>query len=182
MLSVALAMDCFAVAVASSVAYGKYQPLKILRMALSFGLFQGVMPLLGWLLGVSFVDFITGIDHWLAFVILGYLGSKMIYENIKSGDTCEESTKSPYSSIRMLLSLSVATSIDALATGIIFVPLGNLIFSAAAIIFTGSFVFTIIGCILGVAFGKKMNVKIEIIGGLILIGIGVKILIEHLFF
>lgn len=182
MLSIALAMDCFAVSMASSVSYGRYEPWKILRMTLFFGLFQGFMPVVGWLLGVGFVDVITRIDHWLAFGILGYLGCKMIYENIKSKDDEKTPTKSPYSSFKMLLSLSVATSIDALATGIIFVSCGNLIFKASIIIFLGSFIFTIIGCILGLTLGKKLNIKIEIIGGLILIGIGFKILIEHLFY
>ena len=183
LIAVGLAMDCFAVSIASSICYGKYNWPKIVRMALFFGLFQGGMPLIGWACGISFAEFIHSIDHWLALGILGFLGGKMIYESFKSDDeddvVCE--SKSPYGSLRMVTILAVATSIDALATGLIFVPLGNLMFSASGIIAVVSFLFTIVGCVLGVTFGKRIKFNVEAIGGAILIGIGFKIFIEHMF-
>lgn len=181
LIAVGLAMDCFAVSIASSVCYGRYNWLKILRMALFFGLFQGFMPLIGWACGISFAEFIHSIDHWLALGILGFLGGKMIYESFQDeeDDICD--TKTPYGSISMLITLAIATSIDALATGLIFVPLGNLMYSASAIIALVSFLFTIVGCVLGITFGKRIKFNVEAIGGLILIGIGLKIFIEHMF-
>lgn len=181
LIAIGLAMDCFAVSIASSICYGKYNWPKIVRMALFFGLFQGGMPLIGWACGISFAEFIHSIDHWLALGILGFLGGKMIYESFKDDDeddvVCE--AKSPYGSLRMVTILAVATSIDALATGLIFVPLGNLMFSASGIIAVVSFLFTIVGCVLGVAFGKRIKFNVEAIGGAILIAIGLKIFIEH---
>lgn len=183
LIAVGLAMDCFAVSIASSVCYGRYNWLKILRMALFFGLFQGGMPLIGWACGISFAEFMHSIDHWLALGILGFLGGKMIYESFKDDDEEEEmcDAKTPYGSISMLITLAIATSIDALATGLIFVPLGNLMYSASAIIALVSFLFTIVGCVLGITFGKRIKFNVEAIGGLILIGIGLKIFIEHMF-
>ena len=141
LIAVGLAMDCFAVSIASSICYGRYNWPKILRMALFFGLFQGGMPLIGWACGISFAEFIHSIDHWLALGILGFLGGKMIYESFKDDEEegmCD--AKSPYGSLRMVTILAVATSIDALATGLIFVPLGNLMFSASGIIAIVSFI------------------------------------------
>ena len=181
LIAVGLAMDCFAVAIASSVSYGHYNWPKMLRMGLFFGLFQGVMPLFGWLAGVSFAAQITAIDHWLAFVILGYLGVKMGVEGFKKNDNdtcCHKNT--PFGSFKMLITLSFATSIDALATGLIFVPMGHLIYTASGIIALVSLVFTILGCIIGITFGKRFKINVELIGGLILFAIGTKILIEHL--
>lgn len=181
LIAVGLAMDCFAVSIASSICYGKYNWPKIVRMALFFGLFQGGMPLIGWACGISFAEFIHSIDHWLALGILGFLGGKMIYESFNDDDgddvVCE--AKSPYGSLRMVTILAVATSIDALATGLIFVPLGNLMFSASGIIAIVSFLFTIVGCVLGITFGKRIKFNVEAIGGAILIAIGLKIFIEH---
>lgn len=179
LISIGLAMDCFAVSIASSIAYGRYDWPKILRMALFFGFFQGAMPFIGWFAGVWFADFIGKIDHWLAFVILGFLGGKMIVGSLKKDAPADEK-KSPFGSMRMLLVMAVATSIDALATGLIFVPLGNFIYQAVAVIALGSFIFTILGCIIGVSFGKRFKLNVELIGGLILFGIGLKILLEHL--
>lgn len=181
LIAVGLAMDCFAVSIASSVAHGRYDWLKILRMAFMFGLFQGLMPLIGWLIGVNFASIIERFSHWVAFVILGYLGGKMIYESLKPKEEAGSDRHSPYNSMKMLLMLSVATSIDALASGLIFVPMGNFIFYASSIIFLSSFLFTIVGCVIGVSFGKRFKINVEAIGGCILILIGAKILIEHLF-
>lgn len=180
LIAVGLAMDCFAVSIASSICYGRYNWPKIVRMALFFGLFQGGMPLIGWACGISFAEFIHRIDHWLALGILGFLGGKMIYESFKDDEEEEMcDAKSPYGSLRMVTILAVATSIDALATGLIFVPLGNLMFSASGIIAIVSFLFTFVGCVLGVTFGKRIKFNVEAIGGVILICIGLKIFIEH---
>ena len=183
LIAIGLAMDCFAVSIASSICHGRLDWPKIVRMALFFGLFQGGMSLIGWACGISFAEFIHSIDHWLALGILGFLGGKMIYESLKDDDeddvVCE--AQSPYGSLRMVTILAVATSIDALATGLIFVPLGNLMFSASGIIAIVSFLFTLVGCVLGVTFGKRIKFNVEAIGGAILIGIGLKIFIEHMF-
>lgn len=181
LIAVGLAMDCFAVAIASSMSYGCYNWPKIVRMSFFFGLFQGVMPLLGWLVGVNFAVQITAIDHWLAFVILGYLGVKMAIDSFKKTDAdvcCYE--KTPFGSFTMLITLSIATSIDALATGLIFVPMGDIIYTASAIIALGSFIFTLLGAIIGISFGKRFKINVELIGGVILFAIGTKLLIEHL--
>ncbi|MDD3406051.1 MAG: manganese efflux pump [Sphingobacteriia bacterium] len=181
LISIGLAMDCFAVSIASSIAYGRYNWAKMLRMAFFFAFFQGAMPFIGWLAGVSFAEQITRIDHWLAFVILAYLGGKMIYGSLKKKQEdvcCDKNT--PFGSLKMLIILSFATSIDALATGLIFVPFGNLIYTAVGIIALGSFLFTIVGCVIGIMFGKKFKINVELIGGIILFGIGTKILVEHL--
>ncbi|MDD7528891.1 MAG: manganese efflux pump MntP family protein [Bacteroidales bacterium] len=178
LLSVGLAMDCFAVSIASSVAHGCYDWPKILRMAVTFGFFQGAMPLIGWLAGVGFAEQIAKIDHWLAFGILGFLGGKMAFESLR-GDAHDD-TRTPFGSLKMLLLMAVATSIDALATGLIFVPLGNLVYTAVGIIALGSFLFTLAGCVVGITFGKRFKLNVELIGGIILFGIGLKILIEHL--
>jgi len=180
LIAVGLAMDCFAVSIASSVSYGHYNWLKMLRMALFFGLFQGIMPFIGWLAGVSFAEQITSIDHWLAFVILGYLGVKMGVESFKKKETCCQKN-TPFGSFKMLITLSFATSIDALATGVIFIPMGHLIYKASIIIALVSFLFTTIGCVIGITFGKRFKINVELIGGIILFAIGTKILIEHLF-
>ncbi len=171
-------MDCFAVAIASSMSYGRYNWLKIVRMALFFGVFQGVMPFIGWLAGVSFAEHIAPFDHWIAFVILGYLGIKMGVESFKKEPDNDKST--PFGSYKMLIALSFATSIDALATGLIFVPMGDVIYTASSLIALGSFLFTISGCVIGISFGKRFKLNVELIGGIILFLIGTKILIEHL--
>lgn len=178
LIAVGLAMDCFAVAIASSMSYGRYNWLKIVRMAFFFGVFQGVMPFIGWLAGVSFAEHIAPFDHWVAFVILGFLGIKMAIESFKKESDDDKST--PFGSYKMLIALSFATSIDALATGLIFVPMGHLIYTASGIIALVSLVFTILGCIIGITFGKRFKINVELIGGLILFAIGTKILIEHL--
>ena len=105
----------------------------------------------------------------------------MIYESFQDEEDEVCDTKTPYGSISMLITLAVATSIDALATGLIFVPLGNLMYSASVIIAIVSFLFTVVGCVLGITFGKRIKFNVEAIGGIILVGIGLKIFIEHMF-
>ena len=179
LIAIGLAMDCFAVATASSMALGRYDWAKMLRMALMFSLFQTAMPLIGYLAGVHFSATFIKIDHWVAFIILGLLGGKMIWSSLKKNKQ-DELKHSPFTSWGSLLLLSVATSIDALATGLIFVPYHHLIYKVLIVIAIVSFGMTILGCFIGVQFGKRFKLNVELIGGLILIGIGVNILFEHI--
>jgi len=180
LLAVGLAMDCFAVSVTAGMTTDKPIFLQRLKMATMFGLFQAVMPLFGFLAGKGFAKQIQLIDHWLAFVILLFIGGKMLYEDLKPQKTkSEEKTKNIFQ-WHILLSLAVATSIDALATGLIFVPFENKIWWAMAIIGFCSFLFSFIGSYLGTYCSGKIRFRAELLGGIILIIIGTKILIEHL--
>lgn len=180
LLSIGLAMDCLAISIAGSIGYGRYNWPRILLIALFFGGFQGFMPVIGWAVGVNFVNIIGAYDHWIALGILGFIGTKMIIESFKDGDG--ESKYTPYGSLKMLIILSIADSIDALATGLLFITCSDILALGASIIALGSFVITIIGCVIGIEFGRRFKVNVNLIGGLILIGIGVKIFCEHTFF
>jgi len=172
-----LAMDAFAVSIASGAAI---KPLKIhnaFKIALYFGLFQALMPLVGWLTGLALRDFISSIDHWVAFFILFVIGSKMIYESTKLKT---EGKKNNPLSTRLLLSLSVATSIDALAVGVSIAFLKVFILTPIIAIGMVTFFLSYIGVFVGNKSGHFFENKIEIIGGFILIFIGLKILVEHL--
>ncbi len=172
-----LAMDAFAVSITSGLTIKSLKINNALRIAIFFGLFQAIMPLIGWLAGLSFRDFISGVDHWIAFGLLSIIGCKMIYESSKM----ELSNKriNPLN-VYVLLMLSFATSIDALAVGLSLSFLNVSIALPAIIIGIVTFLLSIFGVYLGNRFGHYFERKIEIIGGLILIGIGIKILIEHL--
>ncbi len=177
LIALGLAMDAFAVSVAHGVSTKKSNTKDAFRMAFSFGLFQMFMPLLGWLGGVNLSAAIAGFDHWVAFGLLCVIGGKMIYESARSKTS--ETIQKPLS-IRFLLVLSIATSIDALAVGLSFAFLR--VSLAIPILAIG--VVTFLLSLMGVTFGCKLEDffenKIEVIGGLALIGIGVKILLEHL--
>lgn len=175
-LAVGLSMDAFAVSVCKGLAMPKISFKKAAIVGLWFGGFQALMPALGYLLGVQFQDKITAIDHWIAFVLLAIIGANMIREAC-SGE-CE--TESGSLDIRTMFLLAVATSIDALAVGITFAFLNVQI--AAAVLFIGVTTFTIsaVGVKIGNVFGTKYKSKAEFAGGLILILLGVKILLEHL--
>ena len=179
LIAIALAMDCFAVSIANGIALKKVKLLPILKIAFLFGLFQGIMPVLGWAAGISFRSLIERWDHWIASIILTILGLKMIREGFseKKEVPCyaEQGWKS-------LILLAIATSIDALATGIMFVPFPPIFLKAIIIIGVVSFIFSILGNFIGLFFGKKFNLKVEILGGLVLIGIGIKIFVEHTLF
>lgn len=181
LLAIGLAMDCFAVSVTSGATISKPAFSMRLRMAVLFGLFQAVMPLFGFLAGKGFAQQIQHIDHWLAFGILLIIGGKMIYEDVTSYKKAEtgQKTKNMFQWY-VLLSLALATSIDALATGLIFVPFENTIWIAMLIIGLCSFLFSLIGSYFGTYFGRKLRFRAELLGGIILIIIGTKILIEHL--
>ena len=178
-LSIGLAMDCFAVSVSKGICAKQFHFGLTLRMALLFGLFQAVMPLIGFLASISFTRQIETFDHWLAFIFLFLIGTKMIIEGFKSHDPDCTATVNPFR-WPTLIALSFATSIDALATGIVFVSCPEMIWKAIAIIGISSLSFTFLGMYIGIHFGRRFHLKVEVIGGFILIGIGLKILLEHL--
>ncbi len=178
-IAVGLAMDAFVVSIVSGGAYRQLHVKHALRMALFFGAFQAFMPLIGSLAGLSFRDYIADYDHWIAFALLAAVGFKMIYESFKIKSV--EENLDP-SKVFVLLILSVATSIDALAVGITLSIITSSIISAAAIIGLITFALSYAGVLIGKKFGHFFENKIEALGGFVLIGIGVKILCEHLFF
>jgi len=176
LLGLGLSMDCFAVSLTIGTTH-KLHWRDILKMALLFGIFQGVMPLIGWAIGSSFKSLIQSIDHWLAFGILAFIGFRMIVESFR----LKKSKKIlDISKISVLVSLAVATSIDALATGVGFGFIQVNILKAILIITIITFIVTIIGARLG----SKSNVIparwAELVGGIVLILIGLKILLNHL--
>ena len=181
LLAVALAMDCFAVSIASGIILKRLRWATFFTMAFFFGLFQGGMPLIGWGLTRWASGITEAWDHWIAFALLLFLGGKMIYEHFTAKD--EEAAFSP-TRLAVILTLSVATSIDALAVGISFACLGlsnvKSILLPIVIIGIVSFLFSLLGSILGATMGKRLKLHAELWGGILLIIIGVKILIEHL--
>lgn len=183
MLAVALAMDCFTVSIVSGVIVRRWLWGMILRIALLFGLFQALMPLIGWLATSHFSAQLEFIDHWIAFGLLAFIGGKMIRESLAPEE--EEKLFDP-KSLQTQLLLAIATSIDALAVGISFACTGYKSLDQLAypllVIGLVSFLFSIFGYRLGVRFGKAIarKLKPELLGGIILIAIGIKILITHL--
>jgi putative Mn2+ efflux pump MntP len=181
LLAIALAMDCFAVSIASGILLKRIQWSTFLTMAFFFGLFQGGMPLIGWTLVKFASKYTEQWDHWIAFTLLLFIGGKMIYEHFTASE--EKEGFSPTRLI-VILTLAIATSIDALAIGISFACLGitNLqsILISISVIGLVSFLFSILGSILGAKVGKRLNLRAELLGGTLLIAIGTKILIEHL--
>ena len=180
LLGVGLSMDAFAVSVCKGLGMRKLNKKQAVIIGLYFGGFQALMPLIGWLLGSQFQKYITSIDHWIAFILLGFIGGKMIMSRREWNE--EESIEVTMLQIdhKNMLVLAVATSIDALAVGITFAFLNTPIIEAISIIGITTFVLSIIGVIVGNFFGSKYKSKAEFIGGLILVLLGVKILLEHL--
>jgi putative Mn2+ efflux pump MntP len=177
-MALGLAMDAFAVSIVSGAAYKQLQIKHALRMAIFFGGFQAFMPLVGSLAGLTVRQYAAGYDHWIAFGLLIAVGGKMIYESFK----ISQAEKMNPSSILILLALSVATSIDALAVGITLPFLRLSVTTAAAIIGTVTFILSYLGVFIGKKFGRLFENKIEAAGGLVLVSLGTKILVQHLFF
>ena len=176
-IAVGLAMDAFAVSVITGSVYKEFKLRHALRMAMFFGAFQAVMPIIGFLAGLGLMRYIAPYDHWIAFALLCFVGGKMIYESFKI--EAAERDRNP-ANLAVLLILSFATSIDALAVGITLSLLKAPIALAVTTIGLVTFVLSYGGVFVGKRFGHFFESRIEIIGGLILIGIGVKILVEHL--
>lgn len=190
-IAVALAMDAFSVAITSGIILKKAKFGAMAKIGLFFGGFQFLMPCAGYLLASMFSKLITSCDHWIAFILLAFIGGKMIYEAVKGEDEAEE-IKNPLDN-KLLTMLAIATSIDALAVGVTFATMGMQVFAgagiaalsllaAAGIIGIVAFIISAAGVAIGAKFGNLFGNKAEILGGLVLIGIGLKILIEHLFF
>ena len=177
LLSVGLAMDAFSVSVCKGLSMRKLSVKGGLITALFFGVFQAVMPLIGYFLGSRFAEYITSVSHWVAFILLGIIGGKMIYEAFHEDDSSNGEYRLD---IGELFLLAIATSIDALAVGIVFAAAEvNLIFSVSMI---GAITFGIsfAGVIVGNRFGSRYETKAEVAGGIILIIIGIKLLLEGL--
>ena len=177
LISVGLAMDAFAVSVSCGTTLKKHRGQGALRMGLAFGGFQMAMPTLGWLGGSALRAFIAGIDHWIAFGLLAFIGGKMLYEATRPGSCRKEIDPSD---LGVLLMLAVATSIDALAVGVSFAFLNVPLLAPILIIGLITFTLSGLGVFIGNGVGRFLEGKAEALGGLVLIGIGAKILFEHL--
>lgn len=179
LIAVGLSMDAFAVAICKGLNMRKINYKHTIVIAAFFGGFQGLMPLIGWILGKQFEEYIKSIDHWVAFVLLAFIGGQMIREALKKED--EESKIDDSLNIKELFMLAIATSIDALAVGITFALIPNTnIWISIVLIGIITFVLSIIGVFIGNKFGSRYKSKAEFTGGFILILIGAKILLEHL--
>ena len=187
LIAVGLSMDAFAVSIGNGLSMKKNQPKAALAIAFSFGLFQALMATLGYFLGTAFEQIIREFDHYIALVFLGFIGGKMIYDGIKElrakkkGEETEE--KGFKLSFGALMIQAVATSIDALIIGVSFAALPNVnIWEAVSLIGITTFAISLIGVFFGKKFGQLLGSRAEIFGGIILVGIGLKVFIEHMFF
>ena len=183
LIAIGLAMDCFAVSIASGILLKRVWWRPMLVMAFFFGFFQALMPLIGWACANTFSHLIEDIDHWIAFAILAFLGGRMVHESFK-----EEECRHEYdpTNLRVVTMLAIATSIDALAIGVSFAFLGMkdmaTILPPVSVIGFVSFALSLVGLGLGIRYGCGIarRLKLDLLGGVILIFIGIKILIEHL--
>ena len=180
LIGVGLSMDAFAVSVCKGLGMKKINKLHTFVIALFFGGFQALMPFLGWLLGTRFEKYITSIDHWIAFFLLALIGGKMIYEVFRGGNEEENIEMDKPLDIKELLILAIATSIDALAVGITFAFLDYPVLQSVIIIGITTFVISTAGVVIGNIFGSRYKSHAELAGGIILVLIGLKILLEHL--
>lgn len=180
LIALALSMDAFAVAVSSGMCAG-HCVKNTLKLAAFFGFFQFLMPVIGFFLGRSVYNFIYNVDHWIAFALLGFIGAKMILETVKEGgaESAPKAPQDPYTT-KTLFVMAVATSIDALAVGITFALTDEDIWFSSCAIGVITFVISALGVVLGNKVGALFKKSAGIIGGAILIGIGIKILLEHL--
>ena len=175
MLSISLAMDAFAVSVTSGILLRRPTPGPVLKIAVFFGGFQALMPTLGWLLGRTVADYVESLDNWIAFLILGFIGGKMIWEAFRTGEEQEESAD-PAATGRLLV-MAVATSIDAFAVGMSLALLDVGILSSALIIGLVTFFLCLMGVLLGRFLGALWRKGAMVAGGIILLGLGVHILL-----
>ena len=175
-LAVGVSMDAFAVSICKGLSVCKVRPRHASLAAVWFGGFQALMPLIGYFAGVAFADIVSSVDHWIAFVLLGIIGGKMVKESFEKDECC---CTDPDFSFRTMLAMAVATSIDALAVGVSLAFLKANIWSAVLIIGLTTGAFSAAGIYIGNIFGNRYKSKAEFAGGLILILIGAKILCEH---
>lgn len=183
--ALALSMDAFAVAICKGLATGRVRPKHMALTGAWFGGFQGLMPLIGFFIGSLFAVYVRSFDHWIAFVLLALIGANMIKEALSKEDCCEcnDSCKYPFA-VGTMFTMAIATSIDALAVGVnyAFLLQGYEIIFAVLSIGVITFILSAVGVKVGAVFGAKYKSAAELTGGIILVGMGVKILIEHLFF
>lgn len=187
LIAVGLSMDAFAVSIGNGLSMKKNQPKAALAIAFSFGLFQALMPTLGYFLGTAFEQVIREFDHYIALVFLGFIGGKMIFDGIKElrarkkGEEAEE--KGFKLSFGTLMIQAVATSIDALIIGVSFAALPDVnIWAAVVLIGITTFAISLVGVFFGKKFGQLLGSKAEVFGGIVLVAIGVKVFVEHMFF
>ncbi|MCE5306881.1 MAG: manganese efflux pump MntP family protein [Acidobacteriales bacterium] len=178
-LACALAMDAFAVAIVTGLTLNPLTPRQVFRLAFHFGLFQALMPMLGWLAGTIVQKYISTLDHWIAFGLLAFVGGRMIWGALHDQESGRRTLIDPTTGWSLVV-LSVATSIDALAVGLSLAFLGSTIFVPALVIGIVAASFTSVGMVIGRRVGSIWGERVTVLGGLILIGIGIKIVIEHL--
>jgi len=176
-LALALAMDAFAVALGTGAVLSRLTGRHLFRLGFHFGLFQALMPVIGWLAGLTIMQWVETWDHWIAFSLLAIIGGRMIYEAFSDEEKTDD--RDPTKGLSLVL-LSIATSIDALAVGFSLSVIGVSIWMPALVIGLVAGVLTIAGMLLGGRIGDRWGSRVEIFGGLVLIAIGAKILIEHL--
>lgn len=177
-IALGLAMDAFAVAIVSSVTLGIVSKRQVFRLSFHFGLFQAMMPVLGWLAGRSIRPWIAAWDHWAAFGLLAFIGMRAIIQALRPVEV-PDAPSDPTRGLT-LVALSLATSIDALAVGLSFAALNVEIFYPALLTGLLTCALTVVGMLLGSRLGARFGRRVEVLGGLVLIGIGLKILVEHL--
>ena len=181
LVGVGLSMDAFAVSICKGLGMKRLNMKQALVIGLFFGGFQALMPFLGWALGTQLADLITPIDHWIAFILLAVIGGKMLLDAFRGGEEDEAAeAKDAKLDLKELFMLAIATSIDALAVGITFAFLGVDIVFAIAVIGATTFVISVAGVAVGHAFGARYEKGATIVGGVVLVLIGLKILLEHL--
>lgn len=175
-IAIGVSMDAFAVSVCKGMSTRRLRPKYMLSAAAWFGGFQALMPLIGYFVGISFADLVSDVDHWIAFVLLAFIGGKMIKEACQKDDDNEHT---PDFSFKTMFLLAIATSIDALAVGVSFAFLRVDIWTSILLIGLMTGAFSALGVFLGHMFGSRFKSKAEFLGGLILVAIGIKILLEH---
>lgn len=178
LLAIGLAMDCFAVSLGIGSCGSVVSRRSFFRLAFHFGIFQGLMTLLGWLAGSTIVNVISSFDHWVVFILLAWVGARMIKESFQKEEDCGP-TQDP-SRGKTLIMLSIATSLDALAVGLSLALVDGSIWTAAAIIGGVSLVLSLVGLLLGGKLNNKFGKRMELLGGILLIGIGLRILVTHM--
>jgi len=176
-LALALAMDAFAVALGTGTILARLTGRHLFRLGFHFGLFQALMPVIGWLAGQTVMQWVSAWDHWIAFGLLALIGGRMILEACSDEEKSDE--RDPTRGLSLVM-LSIATSIDALAVGFSLSVIGVSIWLPALVIGLVAGALTVIGMLVGDRIGSRWGSRVEILGGLVLISIGVKILIEHL--
>lgn len=179
-LAVGLAMDALAVAIGVSIRLRNTTPRQVFRLSFHFGLFQGMMPVLGWATGQYAAAVVAQVDHWVAFGLLSFIGGRAVWDAVSKKEDQVRILKDPTRGMS-LVSLSLATSMDAFAVGLSFGMLAVNIWQAAVIIGIITGILTLLGMLFGGFLGRRFGTVMEIMGGLILIAIGLKILVDHLF-